>query len=64
VTAERDVIVSVQDGNYRMVEVARVTPPDDAGPITSVSVTFGRGATPYRPTSIHVTYGAASDGSR
>lgn len=60
---DRDVVVSVQDGNYRMVEVARVTPPADAGPARSVTVVFDCKAPTgrHQPASIRVDYAAPED---
>lgn len=42
---DRDIVVSVQDGNYRLVEVARVTPPVGAPGPRRVTVKFDRDAT-------------------
>lgn len=58
----RDVVVSVQDGNYKMAEVARVSPPEDAGPAQAVTITFVGGS--HRPTSIRVEYWRPSPGAR
>lgn len=58
---DRDVVVSVQDGNYRLVEVARVTPPADAGPAQSVTVAFETG---HRPASVRVDYWCPTEEGR
>lgn len=52
----RDFVVDVPDGNYKMMEVARITPPEDAGPPKSITIEFERSTAPYRPTSIRVDY--------
>lgn len=50
------IVVFAQDGNYRMVEVARIEAPEDAGAPASVTATFDKALAGGRPTSVRVEY--------